>query len=628
MRSPKTNQAGESRGTRVAGRSPTEMSSITAVPFVPATAPFTPQQRAWLNGYFAGLASFAETATESSGTVAAPAAKKPLLILYGSQTGSAEGVAKKLGKESAQHGFDAKVMEANTCGLDLLTKTERMLFVTSTWGEGDAPDNATEFFKALHAPEAPRLEALSFSVLALGDRNYSDFCGAGKKFDARLEHLGAKRIHPRVDCDLDYESAAKGWMAAVLTKLSEVGEVISESVISNQLRTPAASTTGALITDSLVTPRHSRNNPFPARLLANRLLTDEGSSKEVRHFAISLADSGLTYEVGDALGVMPGNCPALVGAILAALGCDGEEGVKAPDGSETSFRNALLRHYAVTQPTSGLLEAIAERAQSAELKSLLAPANKAALEKHLHGREVIDFLIAHPLARFTPPEFVALLRKLNPRLYSIASSLRAHPGEVHLCVGIVRYETHGRARKGVCSSFLADRVEDEISVPVFAQVSHGFRLPPNPDTPIVMVGPGTGIAPFRAFLQDRQATAARGRNWLFFGDQKRATDFLYREELQTMFKEGVLTKLDLAFSRDQAEKIYVQHRMLEHANELWSWLEEGAHFYVCGDAKRMAKDVDAALHEIIQKAGGKSGDQAAEYVAALKSAKRYQRDVY
>jgi len=336
----------------------------------------------------------------------------------------------------------------------------------------------------------------------------------------------------------------------------------------------------------------------------------------------------LSYEAGDALGVLPANCPALVGDILAALGCDGEEAVKAPDGSETSFRNALLRHHGITQPTSALLEAIADRAQSAELKSYLAPANKAALEKHLHGREVIDFLLAHPLARFTPPEFVALLRKLNPRLYSIASSPKAHPGEVHLCVGIVRYEAHSRGRKGVCSTFLADRVEGEAAVPVFTQVAHGFRLPANLDTPVIMVGPGTGIAPFRAFLEERQATAARGRNWLFFGDQKRSTDFLYRDELETMFKGGVLTKLDLAFSRDQADKIYVQHRMIEHAKELWSWLEDGAHFYVCGDAKRMAKDVDAALHELIQTAGGKSREQAAEYVAALKSAKRYQRDVY
>jgi sulfite reductase (NADPH) flavoprotein alpha-component len=597
------------------------MSLTTAVPFVPASAPFTAQQRAWLNGYFAGLSSFADTATQA--VSAPPVAKKPLLILYGSQTGTAEGLAKKLVKESAQNGLEAKAVEANACTLDVLAKTERLLLVTSTWGDGDAPDNAMEFFKTLHAADAPKLEALSFSVLALGDKNYSDFCGAGKKFDVRLEQLGAKRIHPRVDCDLDYESAAKEWMAAVLPLLGQLGEAPAPSLSADS---PAVATKE--IAEPLAAKAHSRTNPFPARLLVNRLLTGEGSGKEVRHFAISLAGSGLSYEAGDALGIAPTNCPGLVSEILAALGCDGEEGVKAPDGSETSFRNALLRHYGVTQPTTGLLEAIAERAASADLKFLLAPANKPALEKHLHGREVIDFLLTHPAARFTPSEFIALLRKLTPRLYSIASSPKAHPGEVHLCVGIVRYEAHGRSRKGVCSSLLADRIEGETPLPVFTQVSHGFRLPANGDTPVIMVGPGTGIAPFRAFLEERQSTAAPGRNWLFFGDQKRTTDFLYREELETMFKDGVLTKLDLAFSRDQAEKIYVQHRMLEQAKELWSWLESGAHFYVCGDAKRMAKDVDAALHEVIQKAGGKSAEQATEYVAALKSAKRYQRDVY
>ncbi len=314
--------------------------------------------------------------------------------------------------------------------------------------------------------------------------------------------------------------------------------------------------------------------------------------------------------------------------IVAALGCDGEEAVKAPDGTETSLRNALIRYYVVTQPSMVLLEAVADRAQSAELKGLLAPENKAALEKHLHGRDVLDFLLAHPLARFTPDEFIALLRKLSPRLYSIASSLKAHPGEVHLCVGIVRFASHGRTRKGVCSTFLADRVDGQAPVPVFTQVSHGFRLPAGSDTPMIMIGPGTGIAPFRAFLEERRVAGAIGKNWLFFGDQKRATDFLYRDELETMFKDGVLTRLDLAFSRDQEEKIYVQHRMLEHARELFAWLEAGAHFYVCGDAKRMARDVDAALHEVIQRAGGRSPEQAAEYVAALKSTKRYQRDVY
>ena len=600
------------------------MSLKTAVPFVPATAPFSAQQRSWLNGYFAGLTSFAEPATESTEALATTAPKKSLLVLFGSQSGTAEGLAKKFGKEAAQKGFDAKAIEANACTVEMLEKAERLALITSTWGEGDPPDNAAQLWAAINSPDAPKLASLSFSVLALGDRNYSDFCGAGKKFDARLEQLGAVRIHPRVDCDLDYETPAKGWAEAVLAKLLEASRELVNSTQAQSTTAPTESPAAALP----ITRPYSRNNPFPARLLVNRLLTGNGSAKEVRHCSISLAGSDLKYEVGDALGVVPMNCPALANDILAALGCDGEEGVKDPDGNETSFRNALLRRYQITQPTPALLDAIAERAQSAELKSLLAAENKAALEGHLHGREVIDFLLAHPLARFTPPEFVGLLRKPNPRLYSIASSPRAHPGEVHLCVGTVRYESHGRSRKGVCSTFLADRVEGDTPLPVFVQTSHGFRLPANSDTPVIMVGPGTGIAPFRAFLEERKATGARGRNWLFFGDQKRATDFLYRDELEAMFKDGVLTRLDLAFSRDQPEKIYVQHRMLERAKEIFAWLEEGAHFYVCGDARRMAKDVDAALHDVICKAGGKSPDGAAEYVAALKSAKRYQRDVY
>ncbi len=604
------------------------MSLGTAIPFVPPSAPFSAPQRAWLNGYLAGRWSFAETHGETTEAAAPVLAMKSLLILFGSQTGTAEGLAKQLAKNSFQHGFSPRTAEANSCTIAELAAAERLLLITSTWGEGDPPDNATQLWATLNAPDAPKLTGLSFSVLALGDKNYSEFCGAGKKFDARLEQLGARRIHPRVDCDLDYEAAAKDWSAAALAKFEEVN---SETVISNPSR-PAlptgASATDSLITDSLITLPFSRTNPFPARLLTNRVLTGEGSSKETRHFEISLEGADLNYEAGDALGVFPTNCPALVSDLVAALGCDGEEAVKAPDGRETSLRHALLRHYQVTQPPTSLLAAVGERAQSADLKHLLAPENKAALEKHLHGREIIDFLLAHPTARFTPEEFIALLRKLNPRLYSIASSPKAHLGEVHLCVGIVRYEAQGRARQGVCSSFLADRVERETPLPVFVQASHGFKLPTGADTPIIMVGPGTGIAPFRAFLEERQAVAARGRNWLFFGDQKRATDFLYRGQLEAMFKDGLLTRLDLAFSRDQAEKIYVQHRMAEHAQELWKWLEEGAHFYVCGDAKRMAKDVEAALYEVIQLGGGRTPEQAQEYVQQLKSAKRYQRDVY
>ncbi len=601
---------------------------MAGIPYIPSSAPFTPEQRAWLNGYLAGLfadANLGEPGATSRSPSAPAKPADPLLVLYGSQSGSAEGLAKKFAKEAATKGFAPRVMELNAAAKLDLTQEARAVIITSTWGDGEPPDNATEFWSHISAEAAPKLANLNYSVLALGDKNYSEFCGAGKKFDERLETLGAKRIHPRVDCDLDYEALAKGWMDSVWPALIATSTG-SESVASEPANSPNGPSPAA---DSpIASTTYSRTNPFPARLITNRKLTGVDSGKDTRHFEISLQDSGLTYEVGDALGVMPQNCPALVDEIIRALGCDGEEGVTEPSGKETSLRSALLRNYQITKPGSSLLQLIADKAGDEELKSLLEPSRKADLDKFLYGREVIDVLLRCGAAKFAPKEFVGLLAKLQPRLYSISSSPKAHPGEVHLTIAAVRYESHGRARKGVCSTFLADRVEADTPVPVFVQTSHGFRIPADGSKPIIMIGPGTGIAPFRAFLEERRAIGATGKNWLFFGDQKAASDFLYREQLEGMLAEDLLTRLDTAFSRDQAEKIYVQTRMLEQAAELWRWLEDGAHLYVCGDAKRMAKDVDAALHEIIQNAGGKTADEAKAYVAKLKSDKRYQRDVY
>jgi len=603
---------------------------MAGIPYIPSSARFTPEQRAWLNGYLAGLfadANLGEPGVAAQHQTAPAKPAEPLLVLYGSQSGTAEGLAKKFAKEATAKGFEPRVMELNAAAQLDLTKEPRAVIITSTWGDGEPPDNATAFWSHIAADTAPKLENLSYSVLALGDRNYSEFCGAGKKFDERLEKLGAKRVHPRVDCDLDYEALAKGWMEGVWPAL--LSESVNSKSVISEPRNGQASSTVSLITDPLITsPTYSRTHPFPARLITNRKLNAPDSAKDTRHFEISLEGSGLTYEVGDALGVLPQNCPALVDEIVHALGCDGEEGVTDPSGKETSLRSALLRNYQITKPGPSFLARISELAGDSELNSLLEPARKADLDKYLYGREVIDVLLRCPAAKLAPKDFVSLLAKLQPRLYSISSSPKAHPGEVHLTVAAVRYESHGRARKGVCSTFLADRVEGETPVPVFVQTSHGFRIPTDGTKPIIMIGPGTGIAPFRAFLEERRAIDAPGKNWLFFGDQKASCDFLYREQLEGMLAEGSLTRLDLAFSRDQAEKIYVQTRMLEQAAELWRWLEDGAHFYVCGDAKRMAKDVDAALHEIIQKAGGRSADDAKAYVAKLKSDKRYQRDVY
>jgi sulfite reductase (NADPH) flavoprotein alpha-component len=402
-----------------------------------------------------------------------------------------------------------------------------------------------------------------------------------------------------------------------LTALSEVEETnqVSKSDLA-PLETEEASST------------FNRKNPFPASLVTNLKLNGPGSQKETRHFEFSLQSSGLTYETGDALGVIPSNCPTLVAELLGTLGCSGEESVKNPDDQPIPFRETLLRHYEITQIPSALLQAVAARANHAELSHIAGPTANGELTKFLWGRDIVDLLRAHPSVRFSPNDFVALLKKISPRLYSISSSAKAHPEQVHLTVNVLRYESLGRQRKGVCSTFLAERTVADSPVPVFVHSNKNFRLPIDPETPIIMVGPGTGIAPFRAFLHERRAVGAKGKNWLFFGEQRMASDFMYREELETMQRDGLLTKLDTAFSRDQSGKIYVQQRMRERAAELFAWLESGAHFYVCGDASRMARDVEAALHEVIQTVGQRSADQATEYLDRLKPEKRYQRDVY
>src|SRR5580700_394401 len=374
------------------------------------------------------------------------------------------------------------------------------------------------------------------------------------------------------------------------------------------LRKPATSTS-----------QWTRQNPFPGRLLVNHRLSSADSEKDTRHFEIDLTDWGLSFEPGDSVAVYPTNDPTLVDAIIHALGAKGDEPVTAAK-TQKPLREALLRDFSITQPTPKFLKAIVERASAAPmLKELLHPDRKHDLENYLWGAEVIDFLIDHPSAKFAPQEFVGLLTKLQPRLYSVASSLRAYPDQVHFIVDVVLYESHGRVRQGVCSSFLAERADD-VPVPVFPSVAKHFHLPEDPDVPIIMVGPGTGVAPFRAYLQERKATGARGKNWLFFGSQHQRCDFAYGEEFEAFKKEGLLTRLDCAWSRDQAEKIYVQHLMKDNAAEIWRWLDgEGAHVFVCGDAKRMAKDVDATLRKIVQEQGGKSIDQANEYVEKLKS---------
>jgi sulfite reductase (NADPH) flavoprotein alpha-component len=593
-----------------------------SIPFIPENAPFTPSQRAWLNGFLAGM--FCQTAAPG-GMPHPPAETRPKLnILYGSQSGNAESIAKRLVKEAKKQGYDTTVAPLEKASPAALAQEKCALIVTSTWGEGDPPDNAAAFWQQLTAENEVKLAGLSYSVLALGDTNYQHFCGFGKNLDSRLEALGATRIFERIDCNVDFEEGAARWQRGVFEALKNIDLPSAGPPLH-------ASANGA--TPVLEAPEklvgYSRKNPFPAQLLVNRKLTGEGSEKDTRHYEISLKNSGLTYEAGDALGIMPTNSPELVDEILKALQFDGEEEVTGPEGDKMPIRLALLREYQIRAPHREFLNAMAEHdAADQYLKELISADVRTELDRFLWGREIIDFLLDSPGVNFTPKEFVSLLKKLQPRLYSIASSLKAHPEEVHLTVDTVRYEIHGRKRQGVCSNFLAERSGKATPIPVFIQTSKHFRVPQNDDLPMIMVGPGTGIAPFRAFLEERKATGAKGGNWLFFGAQKSSCDFFYQEELEAFRREGVLTRLDTAFSRDQDYKIYVQHRMLENAKEFWNWLEQGAHFYVCGDASRMAKDVDKALHEVVKLAGDRSEEAAAEYIQKLKADKRYQRDVY
>jgi sulfite reductase (NADPH) flavoprotein alpha-component len=595
---------------------------MKGIPYIPDTAPFSPEQRAWLNGFLAGLMSNigpAEiTAPQPSAAPSSPL--EPLLILFGSQTGSAEGLAKRAAKEAGSRGFAPRVLALNDCEQAALAQGGKVVVISSTYGDGDPPDNAVNFWFWLNSSAAPRLEKLQFAVLGLGDKNYADFCGASKKFDARLEALGARRLLPRGECDTDYEAPARQWLDSLWKNLMR-GEGAAPD--SNGHALPSLNGNGHQPAEKAA---FSKTNPFSARLLKNVCLNKPGSGKEVWHHEISLEGGGVSYEVGDALGVVPLNCPALVQDLLALLRCQGSEVVKVGD-AEMPLHEALLRHLEITKPTPDLLDVVARRAPGCELASLLTTDRASDLKKWLWGRDVIDLLrlLPEPLSA---TEFVPALRKLAPRLYSIASSPKAHPEQAHLCVGAVRYQSHGRDRSGVASTFLADRLGAEEHLKVFVQPSPSFKPPTNGDTPMIMVGPGTGIAPFRAFLEERQAIGAKGKNWLFFGDQRRSTDFLYEEQLTGWVKDQHLTRLDLAFSRDQQEKIYVQDRMLENASELWSWLDAGAHFYVCGEASRMAADVDAALHKVIETRGGKSADEARTYVARLRSERRYQRDVY
>lgn len=615
------------------------MSTQTA-PRIPDEAPFSGEQKAWLNGMFAGMYSTQEVdptamgGAAGDGAAAAPATT--VTVLYGTQTGNAEGLAERTTDAAKEQGLNAECEGLGSYDVADLADDDYVLVVTSTHGDGDMPDNAELFWDDLSSDDAPALDGLQFSVLALGDISYADFCAAGKNVDRRLEELGAERFAERVDCDIDYEDPFEQWLDTVMDELTDrIDSGGAATGGDGAMQTPSVSPSGdgAPTADDVEvsesTASYSKNNPFPATLLTSRILNDEGSNKETRHIEISLAGSGLDYEVGDAMGVVPSNCSVLVHDFIDALGFSGTEIVPGSDGTEVCLREALLSHYEIgSNVPTGLLETVAEVTGDDELEALLGSDARDEREEFLWGRGVIDFVTDYPAVDWAADDFVDLLRPLTPRLYSIASSPKQHPNALHTTMATVRYDSYGRERKGVCSTFLADRVQPGATVPIYLQPNNHFGVPEEDDRPMIMVGPGTGIAPFRAFLQERRATGADGKNWLFFGEQQEASDFLYEDELNGMVEDETLDRLDTAFSRDQAEKVYVQHRMREQSDRLFGWLEDGASFYVCGDRTHMAKDVDAALHQVIQEEGDMSEHEAENYVKTLKKEGRYERDVY
>jgi sulfite reductase (NADPH) flavoprotein alpha-component len=570
----------------------------------------------WLSGYIAGLAARAPGQAPTAVPTPAPQAvpETVLTIVYGSQTGNSRLLAERLQRQAEASGLKTRLLRTGEYPVRELQKERLLYVVISTQGDGDPPDDARGFVDFLAGKRAPRLEQLRFAVLGLGDTSYPKYCEVSRTLDARLAELGAKRWVDRADCDVDFEPVAAGWLDQAVAKAAEaLVPQDTASVVMLPRNTPVA-------------PAFGRDAPYTAEVLTNQRITGRGALKDVRHIELALGDSGLSYEPGDSLGIWPHNPPALVEAFLSGLRLDGSEGL-ARDGRTLPLKQWLETELELTRLSRPFLERHAALSGSADLQAVLAPGGGEKFRALLASHQIIDVLRAWPAA-WSAQELVRALRKLTPRMYSIASSQKRVGAEAHLTVAVVDYEAFGTPHQGAASYYLATRGTSEGTARVFIEHNERFRLPKDPDRDILMIGPGTGVAPFRAFVQERAETGGKGRNWLFFGEQHFRSQFLYQTEWQEALKKGGLHRISLAFSRDQAEKLYVQQRLREAGKDVYAWLEGGAHLYVCGEAQRMAPDVHAALLDIITTHGGRSREDAEAWLQTLREEQRYQRDIY
>ena len=614
--------------------------SVTNSPFTEGQATqinellqtLTLEQKVWLSGYLVANQQLTSGTSDTQGSQIGAVSKdtetmlqqneptiqpekRAITLLYGSETGNAQGLAEIFEERLSNIGHNVTLKAMDEFKPKNLKNVEDLFIITSTQGEGDPPDNAAELHEFIHGRKAPKLEGVKFSVLALGDQTYEFFCQTGKDFDKKLEELGAERLYERVDCDVDYEEDAEKWMANVINTIDSAPEgTQSEQVVSESIK-------------SAKEKKYSKANPYQAEVLENINLNGRGSNKETRHIEFLLDNFGEEYEVGDCLVVLPQNDPALVELLMSTLGWDpGDQIQISEDGDTISLEEALTSYFEITKLTRPLLQNAAAYFDNEALEDKVQDSEW--IQNYIEGRDFIDLLNDFPPEELEPEDLYQILRKLPPREYSISSSYQSLPDEVHITVGAVRYNTHGRDRSGVCSVQFAERIQPGDTVPIYLKRNPNFKFPKDGDTPVIMIGPGTGIAPFRAHMQEREEYGYKGNTWLFFGDQHFTTDFLYQTEWQEWLKDGVLEKMNVAFSRDTDQKVYVQHRIAEHSKEFNEWLEKGASIYICGDEKNMAKDVHQAIRNVLVKEQNLTEEDAESYLKQMKKDKRYQRDVY